>query len=145
MNSSNLENLSLLVVEDSPADVFLVKEAMKMEGLNCRMEVADDGEKAIQIIDHVDAGAQGVPNLLLVDLNVPRQNGTKVLERLRRSPRCENTPAVMMSTSDTEDERKLAFDLGVTEYFRKPSSLTEFMQLGKLIRRLLEAHHDAAA
>jgi CheY-like chemotaxis protein len=144
MKPNNLERLSLLVVEDSPADVFLVKEAMKEEGLSCHLEVADDGEKAIRILDDVDAGSQEVPNLLLVDLNVPRQSGTQVLERLRRSPRCRQTPVVMMSTSDTPVERKRAFDLGATEYFCKPSSLTEFMQLGKLVRRLLEQTNAAA-
>jgi len=144
MKGNSLEQLSLLVVEDSPADVFLVKEAMKEEGLGCHLEVADDGEKAIRILDEVDAGSQSVPHLLLVDLNVPRQNGTQVLKRLRRSPRCANTPVVMMSTSDTPTERKLALDLGATDYFCKPSSLAEFMKLGKLLRRLLEKQPAAA-
>ena len=145
MSHDNLEQLSLLVVEDSPADVFLLKEAMKEEGLDCQMKVADDGEKAIRILDDVDAGSQAAPDLLLVDLNVPRQNGTQVLERVRKSPRFGKTPVVMMSTSDTPVERKRAFDLGATEYFCKPSSLTEFMQLGKLVRRLLEEQSGAAA
>lgn len=140
-----LEQLSLLVVEDSPADVFLVREAMKEEGLGCRMEVADDGEAAIRILDRVDAGAETVPNLLLLDVNVPRQDGNEVLERIRRSPRCGKTPVVMMSTSDVPSERQRAFDLGATEYFRKPSTLTEFMQLGKLVRRLLEEEYGSAA
>jgi len=145
MTRNNLQDLSLLVVEDSPADVFLLKEAMKEEGLGCHMKVADDGEKAIHILDEVDAGSQDVPDLLLVDLNVPRQSGTQVLERLRRSPRCSKTPVVMMSTSDTAVERKRAFDLGATEYFCKPSSLAEFMKLGQLVRRLLEDRSGAAA
>jgi len=144
MKGNNLEQFSLLVVEDSPADVFLVKEAMKEEGLECHLEVADDGEKAIRILDEVDAGSQSVPHLLLVDLNVPRQSGTQVLERLRQSPRCAKTPVVMMSTSDTPTERKRALELGATDYFCKPSSLAEFMKLGKLLRRLLEDQPAAA-
>jgi CheY-like chemotaxis protein len=143
MKGSGLEKLSLLVVEDSPADVFLLKEAMKEEGLSCQVEVADDGEKAIQILNEVDAGSQAAPDLLLVDLNVPRQNGTQVLERVRKSPRFGKTPVVIMSTSDTAVERRRAFDLGATEYFCKPSSLTEFMRLGKLVRRLLEEQSAA--
>jgi len=145
MNRDNLQQLSLLLVEDSPADVFLVKEAMKEEGLSCRVAVADDGEKAIRILEEVDAGSGDIPDLLLVDLNVPCQSGTEVLERLRRIPRCARTPVVMMSTSDTPVERKRALDLGATEYFCKPSSLAEFMKLGQLVRRLLEEHYGAAA
>jgi CheY-like chemotaxis protein len=145
MKRDSLEQLSLLVVEDSPADVFLVREALKEEGLSCHLKIADDGEKAIHILDEVDAGGQDAPNLLLVDLNVPRQNGEHVLERLRRSPRYGKTPVVMMSTSDTAAERKRAFELGATEYFCKPSTLAEFMQLGKLVRILLEERHSTAA
>jgi CheY-like chemotaxis protein len=144
MTQDNLEQLSLLLVEDSPADVFLVREAMKEEGLSCQVEVADDGEKAISILEKVDAGTQGPPNLLLVDLNVPRQSGTEVLQRLRRIPHCSKTPVVMMSTSDTAVERKRALDLGATAYFCKPASLAEFMKLGQLVRRLLEQKEAAA-
>jgi CheY-like chemotaxis protein len=145
MNRDSLQQLSLLLVEDSPADVFLVKEAMKEEGLSCRVEVADDGEKAMRILEEVDAGTEDVPDLLLVDLNVPCQSGTEVLERLRRMPRCARTPVVIMSTSDTPVERKRALDLGATEYFCKPSLLAEFMKLGRLIRRMLEEHSGDAA
>jgi CheY-like chemotaxis protein len=145
MNRDSLQQLSLLLVEDSSADVFLVKEAMKEEGLSCRVEVADDGEKAMRILEEVDAGTEDVPDLLLVDLNVPCQSGTEVLERLRRMPRCARTPVVIMSTSDTPVERKRALDLGATEYFCKPSSLAEFMKLGRLIRRMLEEHSGDAA
>ena len=144
MKSANLKEFSLLVVEDSPADVFLLKEALKEEGLSCPMEVADDGEKAMDILDNIDAGAKTAPSLLLVDLNVPRQNGSEILQRVRRSPLCGKTPVVMMSTSDTPAERKHAFDLGATEYFCKPSSLKEFMQLGGIVRRLLEDREHAA-
>lgn len=143
MTSEKLEDFSLLIVEDSPADVFLVKEALKEEGLSCHMEVADDGEQAMHILDSVDAGSRTAPNLLLVDLNVPRQNGTQVLQRIRRSPLYGNTPVVIMSTSDTAAERKKAFDLGASEYFCKPSSLKELMQLGRLVRRLLEERDHA--
>jgi chemotaxis family two-component system response regulator Rcp1 len=139
MNPNRLERLSLLVVEDSPADVFLVQEAMKEEGLGCHLEVADNGEAAIRILDRIDAGSASVPNLLLLDVNVPRYNGTEVLKRLRQSHRCRTTAVVMMSTSDTQVERQRALDLGANAYFCKPSSLAEFMQLGKLVRGLLEA------
>jgi CheY-like chemotaxis protein len=139
---NDLEERSLLLVEDSPADVFLVKEAMKEEGLGVHLEVADNGETAIQILDQVDANSPPVtpPDLLLLDVNIPRNNGNEVLARLRRSPRCGSVPVVMISSSDSPTDRQRAFDLGATDFFRKPSTLSEFMQLGKLVRRLLEKH-----
>ena len=132
--------LSLLLVEDSPADVFLVREAIKEEGLAYDLELADNGEIAITMLDRIDASTEtgNLPNLLLIDVNVPRKTGAEVLERLRRSPRCGNVPVVMISSSDSPADRQRAFDLGANEYFRKPSSLAGFMELGKLIRRLFE-------
>lgn len=139
MKREETDRISLMLVEDSPADVYLVKEAMREEGLDCDLKVAEDGEMAIQIIDRVDQDAETpAPKLALLDINVPKKNGTQVLQRLRRSPRCGKIPVVMISSSDSPAERQRAFDLGATDYFRKPSSLKEFMQLGKLIRRLHE-------
>jgi CheY-like chemotaxis protein len=130
------EKIRLLLVEDSPADVYLVREAMRQEGLPVILEVADNGERAIDILEEVDrAGGQPL-DLMLLDLNVPRKDGTQVLERLRSSPRCGEIPVVMISSSDSPRDQQRAFELGVTEYFRKPSSLVEFMKLGKVVRRL---------
>jgi two-component system, chemotaxis family, response regulator Rcp1 len=138
--------LSLLVVEDSPADVFLVGEAMRQEGLSFHLEVADNGERAIQILDQVDAESGATPpNLVLLDVNVPRRDGTQVLARLRQSPRCGNIPVVMISSSDSPADRQRAIDLGATEYFRKPSNLADFIQLGSLVRRLHEAGQRTTA
>jgi len=129
----------LFLVEDSPADVFLVKEAVREEGLEFDWKVAEDGETAIQIIDCVDADtAASPPGLLLLDINVPRRSGNDVLEHIRKSARCSAVPVVMISSSDSPVERKRALDLGANEYFRKPSSLEEFMQLGGVVRRNYE-------
>ena len=131
------EEINLLLVEDSPADAYLVQEALRAEGLPVRLQLAEDGEAAIGMIDRIDA-QESKPKLtlLLLDINVPRQDGTAVLERLRKSPRCRDIPVIMISSSDSPRDRKRAFDLGATEYFHKPSNLDEFMQLGKLVRRL---------
>ena len=135
--TSNGQPLAVLLVEDSPADVFLVRRAMQESGGNFQLEVADDGEKAIRILERVDAGTDTkAPDILVLDVNVPRKTGNEVLEWLRRSPRHGKIPVVMISSSDSPDDRRRALELGATEYFRKPSTLAEFMQLGKLVRRL---------
>jgi two-component system, chemotaxis family, response regulator Rcp1 len=141
MKSPDSNEIRLLLVEDSPADVYLVREAMRREGLSFCLQVADNGETAIQILNRVDADAkEPPPGLLLVDLNVPRKDGAEVLERLRHSPRCGGIPVIMISSSDSATDRRRAFDLGATEYFLKPSSLAEMMSLGKMVRRLIESH-----
>jgi CheY-like chemotaxis protein len=141
-----VETLSLLLVEDSPADVFLVREAMKQEGMKVHLQVAEDGERAIQILDQVDSDhTTRAPEFMLLDINVPRRTGNQVLERIRNSPRCANIPVVMISSSDSPAERNRAFKQGATAYFRKPSNLTEFMELGKLVRELHEQYRNSPA
>ena len=135
------EGVWLLLVEDSPADVYLVREALRQEGLVVDLEVAEDGERAMEIVDRVDAAPESrVPDLMLLDINIPRRSGNQVLERVRSSQRCANVPVVMISSSDSPAEQRRAFELGANAYFRKPSSLSEFMKLGKLVRQL----HDQA-
>ena len=140
------DRLCLLLVEDSPADVYLVREAMRREGLKVHWDIADDGEWAIRMIDEVDSNASSpCPDVLLLDLNVPRCTGDEVLERIRKSPRLANTPVVIMTSSESLDDRDRLMKLGATEYFRKPSNLREFMKLGRLVREVYErnAPHPA--
>ena len=133
------EEILLLLVEDSPADVYLVEEAMRSEGLPFSIDVAEDGESAIRKIDAMDARAEiRIPTVMLLDMNVPRRTGLEVLARLRQSERCKDIPVVMISSSDLPTERQRALQLGAADYFRKPSSLDEFMELGKVVRRLHE-------
>jgi len=133
------DRLSLLLVEDSPADVYLVREAMRREGLRVHWDIADDGEWAIRMIDEVDSNASTpCPDVMLLDLNVPRCTGDEVLERIRRSPRLAHTPVVIMTSSESLDDRDRLMKLGATEYFRKPSNLREFMKLGRLVREVHE-------
>ncbi len=140
-----MTKLMLLLVEDNPADVFLVREALREEGLDCDLQVVDDGEQAIQFFERVEAGRQAPPDLLLLDLNVPRIGGEQVLERVRRTQPCARIIVVVITSSDSPRDRQKASDLGADEYFRKPANLDEFMALGKLVRRVAEKRHGAVA
>jgi CheY-like chemotaxis protein len=140
-----MPNLTVLLVEDNPADVFLVQEALREEGLDCDLQMVDDGEQAIQFFDRVEAGSQAPPDLLLLDLNVPRIGGEQVLERLRRSRQGGRIIVVVITSSDSPRDRQKASDLGADEYFRKPTNLENFMALGKLVRRLAEKRRGAVA
>ena len=140
-----MTKLMLLLVEDNPADVFLVREALREEGLDCDLQVVDDGEQAIQFFERVEAGRQAPPDLLLLDLNVPRIGGEQVLERVRKTRPCARIIVVVITSSDSPRDRQKASDLGADEYFRKPANLDEFMALGKLVRRVAEKRHGAVA
>jgi CheY-like chemotaxis protein len=129
----------ILVVEDAEPDVLLVREALERAGLNFELLVLEDGEKAIDFIEQLERDETLLqPHLVLLDLNLPRMNGSQVLERLRKSTACGRIPVVILTSSDSPSDKAQTGQLGATEYFRKPSRLNEFMQLGQVVRDLLE-------
>ena len=128
----------ILIVEDAEADVYLVREALGNTGLNFDLSVMDDGEKAMNLVEALDRDPNlPLPDLILLDLNLPRKSGGQVLERLRRSGRLKDLPVVILTSSEAAKDRATATQLKATGYFHKPSSLDEFMRLGGLVRDLL--------
>jgi CheY-like chemotaxis protein len=130
--------MTILLVEDNPADAVLVAEAFEEARFDCAITVVHDGEQAVAFLDALDADAsQDCPDLILLDLNLPKVSGTAVLERLRASPRCAGIKVLIVSSSDAPADRQKAMTLGASDYFRKPSSLKEFMLLGAKVKSML--------
>jgi CheY-like chemotaxis protein len=130
----------ILLVEDNAADANLVEEVIAEEQLPCALEVLRDGAKAMDFLERVDRDeTQPRPDLVLLDLNLPLVSGEQVLKRIRLSPRCEDTKILIVSSSNTLSDRERAMALGATGYFRKPSSLDQFLELGPRIREMLES------
>lgn len=77
------------------------------------------------------------PDLVLLDLNLPRATGSRVLTRIRQSRRCEATPIIIITSSDSPLDRENSANLGATDYFQKPGDLAGFMQLGRIVRDAL--------
>jgi len=130
----------ILLVEDAPPDVFLVREALNQCGLTVSLQVLDDGEKAIDFINAADRDAAApIPRLVLLDLNLPKWSGAQVLEHLRKSSRLGELPVVILTSSDSPKDKAMAAQFRATAYFRKASNLDDFMKLGDLVRELLAA------
>ena len=129
------EKLQILLVEDAEPDVFVVRESLGQSGLAFELKVLDDGEKAVDFVDGMDRDDTApLPDVILLDFNLPKKSGPQVLERIRRSPRCAGIPVVVVTSSDSPRDKAEAARLGVLHYFRKPSRLDEFMKLGPLVR-----------
>lgn len=128
----------ILVVEDNTADVFLIRAAIKAAGVPAELHVVKDGEQAIRFFDQADGDQQSPqPDLVLLDINLPRKQGREVLQYMRGSTRCANASVVIVSTSDSEKERAEMSKLGISAYFHKPSRYEEFMKLGDLVKIIL--------
>jgi len=125
-------------VEDNPADVFLIRDAIRLSGIGARVHVIDNGEDAIRFFDSADTDDSApCPAVVILDINLPKIQGKQVLQHLRQSRRCRESPVIVASTSDALEDRRMAVTTtGTNVYFRKPSGYDEFMKLGVLVREL---------
>jgi DNA-binding response OmpR family regulator len=127
------------LAEDNLPDALLVREAIKLENLPLEVHVASDGERAVDWIAKVERGDPDVPrpHVFLLDLNLPRVDGFEILRRIRASEKCKNVAVLVVTSSDSAADRETAAKLGAG-YFRKPTSLEEFLKIGSVLRRFLE-------
>jgi DNA-binding response OmpR family regulator len=125
------------LVEDSESDEFLMRKALNLEGLDCEFQVSRDGEKAMAVIEAIDNGSRPRPDIILLDLNLPRKGGARVLESIRRSRNCSEIPVVIVTSSGSPTDKAQVSFLGATRYFQKPLGLAEFMKLGPLVRDMI--------
>ena len=135
--ASDQKKVSILLVEDNPADAGLVRMALEEHGVEGDIFVVTDGETAIQLIGDLDAQPVDCLDLAIIDLNLPKKPGRVVLERIRRSERCKAIPVVILTSSDAEQDRADAVRLGANHYLRKPSKLEEFLDLGTVFKQIL--------
>jgi CheY-like chemotaxis protein len=133
------EKPSVLLVEDNPADIDLVEEALEEAQFDCRLHIMRDGVRAIEFLERLDADPDHPPpDLVLLDLNLPKIGGEEVLRRVRMSPKCEGVKVLIISSSDAPADRERMMKLGASDYFRKPSGLAQFMLLGPKVRAMIE-------
>lgn len=126
------------MVEDNKADVFLIREAIAAARVNAELHVVADGDKAIRFFADVDSDESApCPILVILDINLPRRNGSEVLRNMRGTRRCANALVVVFTSSDSADDRRQMANLGANEYFRKSSDYKDFMKLGEVVKRLL--------
>lgn len=128
----------ILLAEDSAGDVGLVRIALRGQNLDHVLHVARDGEEAIAFIEAADNDSKAAgPDLLLLDMHLPRYSGEQILQRLRSTERYAQTPVVVMTSSAAPEDFERAQKHAALFYFQKPSRLEEFIQLGAIVRDIL--------
>jgi chemotaxis family two-component system response regulator Rcp1 len=131
--------LQILLGEDNPGDVLLVRRALNEHRVEYELHTMRDGSEAAVFMEGVEGGGLPCPDLFLLDLNLPKLDGCELLVLLRAHPLCGDKPVIIISSSGAESDRRRATDAGATRYYQKPSDLKEFMKLGALVRELVEA------
>jgi CheY-like chemotaxis protein len=131
--------LHILLAEDNRGDVLLVRQALREYSIEHELHVVSDGAQAIEFIQCIGRSKTiPCPDLMLLDLNLPKAEGQQVLAEFRKRPECANTPVIVVSSSDAPRDRARMYELGVSHYFRKPSELDEFMKLGAVVRDIVD-------
>lgn len=126
----------ILLIEDNPADVFLIKEAMRAHGIDFDLQWLSDGEEALGHVNSLRASSRR-PELILLDLNLPKVDGKELLSHIRRNQHLAETPVVILTSSDSPHDRSETASLGASCYIKKPPTLDEFLRVGGTIKGLL--------
>jgi len=125
----NRPTAQILLVEDNPGDVLLVTEALKGSGMRISLHVCRDGVEALDYLRHrAEEGQAELPDLVLLDLNMPRMSGHELLAELKADHELSPIPVVVLSTSTSPADIRRTYQLQANSYVNKPLDLEFFMQ-----------------
>jgi two-component system, chemotaxis family, response regulator Rcp1 len=128
-----LKEIIILLVEDNPADQQLTLRAFKQGKLNAKINIASDGQEAMDYLlnkeKFKDIDNYKRPDLILLDINMPRKDGKQVLKEIRANSNLKIIPVIMLTTSDHEKDIFDSYILGVNAYISKPAKIADFLNI----------------
>jgi two-component system response regulator len=126
----NPEKMKVLVVEDNPNDVTIIKRAMRKSDVKCELSFAYDGEEALQFLYHEGKFEDAPrPDLILLDLNLPKIGGLEVLAKIKQDDKLRRIPVIVLTISEREEDMVRAYDSGAASYMTKPVDSKDFERL----------------
>ena len=121
--------IHVLLVEDDPGDVMLTRKGLEEVKIALQVEVVNNGVEAMAYLRQETPYATAIrPDLVLLDLNMPKKDGCAVLQELREDKSLRTIPVVVLTTSDSDSDVARAYDLGANCYITKPVGLDEFVR-----------------
>ena len=131
---NNVKPVEILLVEDNPGDARLTIEAMREAKVRNRLHVVEDGVEAMEYLRRQGRFIDALrPDLILLDLNLPRKDGSEVLAEVKSDPDLKRIPVVVLTTSRNEEDVLRAYDLHANCFITKPIDLDQFMKVVKSI------------
>jgi CheY-like chemotaxis protein len=128
----------ILLVEDNAADIYLFRQALKRAGLTFELTVITDGGDALAFAKSDGKYSESrVPDLVVLDLNLPKVGGCQVLEVLRQNADLSNLTVVVMTSSEASRDYEKCAELGVSRYITKPLELEDFFRIGEVVKQVL--------
>ena len=127
-----MQQIHILLVDDNEGDILLTREALDDARIVNKISIAYDGQEAIRFLKKQPAGANP-PDLILLDINLPKMNGTEVLAIIKNDPELKRIPVIMLTTSSAEKDILFAYDNHANCYITKPVDLDRFMNVVRTI------------
>jgi two-component system, chemotaxis family, response regulator Rcp1 len=133
-NIPNTEPIEILIVEDNMGDARLTQEVLKENGVRNNLYHVKDGVEAMQFLRRqAKHSAVPPPDLILLDLNLPRKDGREVLKEIKGDPELRRIPVVVMTSSEAEQDLLKSYDLHANAYVTKPIGLDRFIEIVQAI------------
>ena len=123
---SILKTLNILLADDDPDDCTFFKKAVDELPLSSRLTIVNDGDQLMQLLTN-ETGE--LPDVLFLDINMPRKNGIECLAEIKQNKKTKNLPVVMFSTSYSQDKISMLFRMGAHVYIHKPGDFAELKQV----------------
>jgi two-component system, chemotaxis family, response regulator Rcp1 len=141
-----LKEIIILLVEDNPADQQLTLRAFKQGKLNTKINIASDGQEAMDYLlnkeKFQDTEYYKRPDLILLDINMPRKDGKQVLKEIRSDLNLKIIPVIMLTTSDHEKDIFDSYILGVNAYISKPAKIADFLNVVSKLEEFWFVHNQ---
>jgi two-component system response regulator len=133
-DSNGWRPIEILLVEDNPGDVDLTKEALEGAKVYTRLHVAEDGEAAVEFLcRRGQFAAAPRPDLILLDLNLPKKDGRQVLQEIKADPDLAAIPVVVLTTSEADEDILHSYQLHANCYITKPVDFKQFLKVVEAI------------
>lgn len=132
-DAASLRPIEILLVEDSPSDVELTLEALEEGRIANLVTVVTDGELALAHLRQALAGTVRRPDLILLDLNLPKMDGREVLHEIKRDPDLRRIPVIVLTSSRAEQDVLSAYELAANSYVTKPVMADEFIRAVRIL------------
>lgn len=130
----HIRSVTLLMAEDDKEDQMLLAEAFKEAHLLNTLHVVQDGEELMDFLHHRGRHTDAPqPDILLLDLNMPRKDGREALAEIKADPLLRRMPVIVLTTSAAEEDILRSYDLGVNSYIRKPVTFDKLVEVVKLL------------
>ena len=150
---SIMNPITILLADDDPDDRLLTRDAFEESRLRNVLEMVEDGEELMDYLHsrgrYVGADARPRPNLILLDLNMPRKDGREALKEIKSCPELRNIPVVILTTSKAEEDILRTYDLGVNSFIVKPVTFDGMVEvlktIGKYWFEIVELPREAGA